>query len=248
MRLSEDELRSLYSKDYFFGEEYSNYVDDKVVLQKNFRLRLRALSPFLDPARHKTLLEVGSAFGFFLELAGNRFDAFGIDISEHAVRDARDRLGVSCVSGDLLTHDLGDQRFDVVCMWDTIEHLPHPQRVLERLAEHTEAGALLAITTGDIGSVVARFKGPSWRLIHPPTHLHYFTRKSLRTALDAAGFEVVHQSYCGFHRSVDNIAYNIFALRRGRPAVYNWVKNTRLGGLTCYLNLYDIMLCIGKRR
>jgi hypothetical protein len=42
--LTEAELFKLYHRDYFFGEEYSNYLADQSVIQKNFKLRfLRAL-------------------------------------------------------------------------------------------------------------------------------------------------------------------------------------------------------------
>src|SRR4051812_18059132 len=67
LRLSDDQLRDLYSKGYFFGEEYSDYVADRAVLQRNFRLRLATLKQFIDPARHRRLFEIGSAYGFFLE-------------------------------------------------------------------------------------------------------------------------------------------------------------------------------------
>ena len=76
---------------------------DRAIIQKNFRLRLATLERFLDPARHRRLLEVGCAYGFFLDLARGRFEtATGIDITEDGVRYARETLGLDAVQGDLL--------------------------------------------------------------------------------------------------------------------------------------------------
>jgi SAM-dependent methyltransferase len=247
LQLSDAELAKLYDREYFFGEEYSDYLADRPVLQRNFALRLRELDRFIDPARHRRLLEVGSAYGFFLELVKDRFQASGIDIAADGVRHARSQ-GLDVTESDLLAHDFGDRRFDVVCLWDTIEHLREPGLYLEKVSRITESGALVALTTGDIASWNARLAGRSWRLIHPPTHLHYFTADSLRRLLDRLGFDVVYERYAGFYRSVDLVAYNLFVLRYRMPWLYRALKALRLTKLDFYLNMYDILYVVARRR
>jgi SAM-dependent methyltransferase len=249
VQLSAGELAELYGRDYFFGDEYLDYVADRAVIQKNFRLRLSVLERFLEPARHRRLLEVGCAYGFFLDLACRRFgEATGIDISEDGVRHAREALGLDAVQGDLLEHDFSGRRFDVVCLWDTIEHLPRPDLVLERLAALTEPGALLAVTTGDIGSLNARLAGKGWRLIHPPTHLHYFTRQSLLRLLVRHGFAPVHDRSCGFYRGAGFAAYNLLVLRWRLPRLYALLEKLRVTGFAFYLDLFDIRYVVARRR
>lgn len=171
-----------------------------------------------------------------------------IDVTEDGVRHAREVLGLDVIRGDLLSHDFGDRRFDVVCLWDTIEHLPRPDLFIERLAESTESGALLAVTTGDIGSLNARLAGRRWRLIHPPTHLHYFTRGSLLRLLHRHGFEPVHDRSCGFYRSADFTAWNLLALRWGMRPVYEALAKLRLTRFDFYLDLGDIRYVVARRR
>lgn len=164
LQVTNEELHEIYRREYFFGEEYSDYIADRAVLQKNFRLRLRSLRPFLLPGRHRRLLEIGSAYGFFLDVARPEFESVqGIDITEDGVRYARESLGLNVIQKDLLQHDFGDQKFDVVCLWDTIEHLSSPHLYIEKAAGLVQSGGLITVTTGDIGSFNARFKGAKWR-------------------------------------------------------------------------------------
>ncbi len=247
--LTDEDFVRLYDRRYFFGDEYSDYLADRKVLQKNFRLRLSTLSAFLDPQRHRRLFEIGSAYGFFLELARDRFqDVAGIDVAEDAVRHAREQLHLNVSRGDFLDAPLDGQRLDVVCMWDTIEHLRRPDRYLERVSRLVGRGGLLAITTGDVRSLNARWRGRSWRLMHPPTHAHYFSPATLGRLLGNHGFDVVYNRYCGFYRSLDNAAYNVLVLRRNARFLYDLLRRSGIAKIDLYLNLYDIMYVIARRR
>ena len=249
MRLTDEELFALYNEEFFTGAEFSDYAADAKLFRKNFRLRLRELEKFLDPARHRRLLEIGCAYGFFLDTARGEFaHVEGIDITDAGVRYAREKLKLDVVQADFLAHDYGARKFDAVCMWDTIEHLREPQRYVEKIAAHTERGALFALTTGDIESLNARLRRDRWRLIHPPTHLHYFSPKSIARLLDAHGFDVVYNRYCGFYRSIGNMAYNVLVLRQQKPQFYRPLERLGVGRLGFYLNLYDIMYVIARRR
>lgn len=249
MELSAEELSRLYGHDYFHGKEYADYLAEAPALCANFRARLRVLLRHLPPDRRGSLLEIGSAYGLFLDLARREFrEVRGIDISEEGVRHAREQLGIDVRQGDFLGLDLQGRQYDAVCLWDTLEHLAAPQLHVARAASLMDRGALLAITTGDIGSLVARFKGPRWRLIHPPTHLHYFSAKSLGRLLDRHGFDLVHLRHVGFSRSIDQIAYFVLVLRQQRAWAYRAIRSLGIGRLRLYLNLYDIMYVVARRR
>ena len=175
-------------------------------------------------------------------------DVSGIDISEDAVAYARETLSLDVRLGDLLDADLGAAQYDVACLWDTIEHLKAPGRYVERIAGHMPPGSVLALTTGDIASVNARIRRERWRLIHPPTHLHYFSRGSLTHLLDRYGFDVVYARYCGVSRSLGAIAE---ALMRGRPGwtrTSRWIGESAVARWPVYLNLRDILYVIAVKR
>jgi len=248
LTLTSDEIRTLYGSGYFFGGEYLDYLNDRSVLQKNFRLRLKVLRSFLVPARHKHLLEIGSAYGFFLDMAKDSFiSATGIDVSKEGTRYAREQLKLEAINEDFLKYDFGKKKFDLVCMWDTIEHLSDPHLVVERLGRIMGSGSLLAITTGDINSLNAIIKKKRWRLIHPPTHVHYFSGHTLGLLLSKNGFEIIYNKHCGFYRSIGNIVHSIFVLHKSMPRLYALLKRFCPLSLSCYCNLYDIMYIVARK-
>jgi SAM-dependent methyltransferase len=243
-----DEVRRLYQRSYFFGDEYRDYLDDRRIIEKNFAARLAVLRHFLTSS-HRRLFEIGCAYGFFLNAVRGSFESVeGIDVSEDAIAFATRELALNVTCGDLLEADLSGRTFDVVCLWDTIEHLAEPRRCLETIASHMPRGSLAAITTGDIASLNARVQKARWRLIHPPTHLQYFTRDSLGQLLDRCGFRVVHVEHCGFYRSLGSMLHNLIAIGGRRPRAAGWMRRRALGHLDLYLNLYDIVYVIGERR
>ncbi len=182
-------LEDLYAENYFAGADegfgYVDYDADKepmVGAFKKYLQHVRKLSP-----QAKSLLDVGAATGFFLDIA--RTDGFtvaGVEISEFAAQKGRDK-GIEMTTGTL---DQVSGTYDVISMLDLIEHVTDPRAELKKahalLAEH----GLLVINTPDAGSPYAKLMGPKWHLIVPPEHLFYFDRKNIANLLAQEGFKV----------------------------------------------------------
>jgi SAM-dependent methyltransferase len=245
--LDEARLRELYEVDFFSDGSYADYVADKESLQRNFGRFIEVLK------RHGavgSLLEIGCAYGFFLELAEQYWDAEGVDIQEPGVTYAREELHVKAIRGDFLELPIKPESFDVIVMWDTIEHLAHPAAYLSRISQALKPNGILALTTGDVRAWLPRLQGRAWRLYHPPYHLHYFSPRTLFRIFERFGLRLVDLSHVGFHRSLDMMLYRTLAHRkpRGLQAIYRMAKRAGLAGsLSVYLNLFDIMLVIARK-
>jgi SAM-dependent methyltransferase len=181
---------SIYSEAYFQGgmhDGYADYASSAGDLRREFRGLVAALAGRTgDGAR---LIEIGSAYGFFLDVARERFTACGIEISD-AARAAAIARGHD-VARDLTAGFLAARGpFDAAVMLDVVEHLPDPGDVLARLHAAMRPGAPLVVTTGDFGSAIARAMGKRWRLMTPPQHLWFFSPATIRLLLARHGFHV----------------------------------------------------------
>ena len=239
-----DMFAALYTGDYFKGGEYRDYEQEADALRVNFRRRLHDLV-----RRHPDggrLWEIGCAYGFFLQEADAHFEAAGCDVAEEAVQNAITHRGVRAHCLDYLSYH-PDQPYDVVCMWDTVEHLPEPHRFLEKAFQDLRPGGTLALSTGDIGACWARLRGKRWRLIHPPTHVHYFTRKSMSRLLDRLGYTQVSFHYHAFWRNLGTALEKVSAENPKVNMLYSGVRRTGLHRLNFPLNLFDLMTVYARK-
>jgi 2-polyprenyl-3-methyl-5-hydroxy-6-metoxy-1,4-benzoquinol methylase len=246
--IPDHQLRALYGPDYFHGHEYLDYVAEEESLRLNFRNRIETLRAFVPNWSQADVFEIGCAYGFFLsEIENEVGSASGIDISAEAVRFACEDRGVHALQHDYLALDLG-RKVDAIVMWDTIEHLKRPDLFIAKAARDLKRGGVIALTTGDIGSLNARLRGRRWRMIHPPTHMHYFSVATVSKLLERQGFDIVHLSHPGNSRRLKSMLYFILVLQMKRPEIYAMLKSWWLFDFPVTLNLFDIMYIIARRR
>ncbi len=190
----------LYDDAYFQCADvtrgYDDYASLEVGLRRTARVRLRRIERILAASgggsRPRRIFDIGCATGVFLDEARRRgWEVAGCDVSAYGVRQARSR-GIDVVQADA-THVFDaclEERFDAITLWDVIEHLPEPAAAIRSAAMHLRSGGVLALSTGDLGSLCARLSGRRWHLFNLPEHLFFFTRASLRGLLETHGLSV----------------------------------------------------------
>lgn len=191
-------LESVYGKDYFVGSKEGGYIDydlDKVALKDFFLQYINRLHQ-LNVACNPTLLDLGSATGYFVELAKiNGFNAQGLDISPEAVSLAQSlgrsvRVGESGKLSDAYLQEKNNY-FNFVTMWDCLEHLADIKKSFDEIDCLLKKDGWLLINTPDSGSAWARIFGKRWHSFIPPEHIIFFNKKNIKSFLEANGFKVL---------------------------------------------------------
>ncbi|MFM1874376.1 MAG: hypothetical protein RL266_113 [Bacteroidota bacterium] len=249
MQVDQAVLDAVYTENYFKGEEYLDYLEDQEVQKENFQHRIRTFQRQTH-AIPEHILEIGCAYGLFGDLAAKTWPKssyVGYDVVEEAITHARNNLKLDARQEDYLAAK-SERAANAVFMWDVIEHLQFPDRFLQKIASESADGAYLCITTGDIDALLPRIQRRSWRMIHPPSHLHYFSRKTLVRLLEKNGFEVVHCSYPSIKRSIRLIFFGLFMLNRQSPEWVSKLHKAIPDRWTIGINTFDIMFVIAKKR
>lgn len=234
-----DDLEDLYRE-----VEDPDYLVSEGERRASFRRVLSRIERFERPGR---LLEVGSAVGLFLEEARARgWDAVGIEPSRWASEEARDR-GLEVFTGTLEQYPHGGSPFDVVALWDVLEHMADPRAELRRMAALLEPGGLLGLTTVNIGGAGARLLRGRWPWLMR-MHLHYFTRASLAEMVRREGFEILRLAT---EPKVLKLGY-ILDRARGTfgslAAAASWFADRlRLARLPVRVNLGDILFLVARK-
>lgn len=189
------DTETLYGQSYFRSDEpalgYRDYERIADLKRITFDARLIDIERIASRGR---LLDVGCATGLFVDMATSRgWETTGIDVSAFAIQQARRYKGTFLVA-DLMTVSLPPQSFDVITMFDVIEHVRQPIEVLRRAARLLSNRGLLVVETPNVGGLLAWVMGQRWPHYRPPEHLFYFTPASLRLALSQSEFEMLFWS------------------------------------------------------
>lgn len=211
---------------------YADYFALAAATQRTHARRLRWIrgapaSRGGGTANPPRLLDAGCGPGFFVQAAAQAgFAAAGVELSAAAVAHARDELGQNVWRGHVCRADLRDGPYDVVTLWDVLEHLPDPAAALAAVADVLRPGGVLALSTGDVSSLAARLSGSRWHLFTLPEHLWFHTPNSLRHLLRRVGLEPIDCRYEVCWYTVRYLTERLEAMFGGR----RWLSS-RLGAV-----------------
>jgi 2-polyprenyl-3-methyl-5-hydroxy-6-metoxy-1,4-benzoquinol methylase len=137
------------------------------------------------------LLDFGCGGGKFLEQMSRRgWKVTGLDTSALSVDRVRGRLGLDVRCGSLPHPDLRPGSFDLITMWQALEHVHQPMAVLREAHRLLVPGGKLMVAVPNIDSLAFRWFGPVWYALDLPRHLTHFAPWTLYLMLHRSGFRV----------------------------------------------------------
>ncbi len=182
-----------YYDDLYDGASagYFSKIDKKLARSRG---RIRQLHRYVSAGR---FLDVGCNGGFMVEAAREQgFDAMGIDLDPISIAFAQDHYGDNRFHHGLV-QDVVDQEapFDLIYSSEVIEHVPDPQVFVESLWALAKPGAVLFITTPDMGHWTVPKDLANWPGFMVPEHCLYFTAPALKSLFEGQGFEFLRRRW-----------------------------------------------------
>ncbi len=197
---SMEEVAKYYSDEYFTKRTdrgYDNYYSDKIrsEIERVFRLNLEDLVFFQwekSLTHSKRTIDIGCAAGYFVNYMKSRiWDAEGIEIAEGPVRFAKEVLSLKITKADFLNWDIEKkEKFELITLWASIEHLHKPKETLEKIYQHLRPGGRMILSTCRYG-ILARLTGINWRYMNVPEHLYYYSFDGLIRECEKIGFKKI---------------------------------------------------------
>jgi len=181
-----DELKKHYSIEYFEEGDYASNPERRRMYLIEIKTQIARMV-----GERGRFLDVGCAFGAFLNLLPETFEKYGLEFSESAAAYGRQKYGLNIQAGGLGSAAYPDGFFDVVHLRGVIEHLQDPANDMAAAHRLLKPGGHLVIsTTPNIASPAARFFRERFRLVMPMEHIYYFSPRTLRALLEKSGFAV----------------------------------------------------------
>ena len=244
-------LDQVYDEGYWRSDApkdrgYGDYRSDAPLYLATYRRRMRVVRRhFPRPGR---VLDVGCAAGYFLSvMQENGWKVTGLEPSDAIRPQAEERLGRENVRAGLLGQvDLPAGGFDLITMWDVIEHIPDAVGAAREVRRHLAPGGKFLIETQDVRSLAARVLGRRWQHYKHAEHIYHFHRRTMADLLGRAGFRVLeNRPWLGGKY----VSFGFVAERAGRlhPLAAALCSPLRLAARSSlYVNLLDEMIVVAE--
>ncbi len=252
-RAAAELIREVYDASYWASPAarergYSDYAADEELYLRTFRRRFDGLAQLLP--RSGKALEVGCAAGFSMQVLSERgFEVFGIEPSAAIRALAQQRFGKDRIhAGTLDDAPFAAGSFDLIVMWDVLEHLPDPLCALRKARELLTPSGRLVLETQNVEAFAARMLGKRWTHFKHDEHLVHFSPATLRKALELSGFELVSLSSRGAGKLVSPRFIAERARRVAPWLAWCFAPLARLPIDGVYVNPLDEMIAVARAK
>lgn len=153
------------------------------------KLQQWKLDTLTQVATSGRLLEIGPAYGLFAFLAKRAgFDVTGIEMDSRCCQFLREVVGIDVVeTNDTLAALESLGTFDVIVMWQVIEHIPDPWKTLSAVAKRLAPGGVLILDTPNPNAFQFRVLGHRWAHLDAPRHVCLIPAELLKEHLASEG-------------------------------------------------------------
>lgn len=186
----------------YYPERYSPYISKneinqmsiihKIIANYGISKRCNIIYKF---KKSGSILDVGCSTGLFLDRlqkTGN-WICTGIEPNEYAAKIAQS-YGLNVIQGTLENIKIKESQFDVITLWDVLEHIPNPNRDLTIIHKLLKNDGILFIRVPNYDSIDAKLFGPLWAGFDPPRHYFVFSKSTLIRLINQNGFKVLYRT------------------------------------------------------
>ena len=188
-----------YRSEYFRTEVYDKVYTDKyhdgLESLKHDRLWQQRLSRIKRVQTGGELLDIGCGYGSFLSLAASDFSCTGVEVSRTACRKAAENTALEIHCDRLEKVRFANDFFDVITLWDVLEHIVSPHELMREIARILKPGGTLWICTGDTGAILPRILRSRWSYYCLIDHICFYDLKLLKWLLNEHDLRMIDSFY-----------------------------------------------------
>jgi len=194
---------------------YKKLFTDKINIPKLVLFPLKKFMMGLIVKKDAKVLDVGTgAGGWLLVINKLGMEGYGLDPCKKAIKLAK-KHGLKVKAGTLQSSNYPDNFFDIITLYNVIEHVHNPLEDLRELKRILKPGGTLIIYTPNTGSLFFKTTKENWPHLGAPQHLNLFSTKTLDICAKKIGFQCIQKRYMSEPRMIVLGSYIWFRRKLG---------------------------------
>jgi 2-polyprenyl-3-methyl-5-hydroxy-6-metoxy-1,4-benzoquinol methylase len=183
-----------YIYEQYVSGRFSNTFHELYLPTADYRMKTIFKERVLDLIKPKVgsgrLLDIGCSSGHFLKVAkDNNFDTFGVEPNPDMVQFANKELNLdNIVNGTLEDAKFDDEYFDIITLWDVLEHVVDPYELLVGAHRVLKPGGWIFAYTENYESYNIRITGKYSEMVTPDVHLRHYSPKTFKREFEKAKY------------------------------------------------------------
>lgn len=174
---------------YRVDQRGSLYLRKQAYYERRYHSQLRNIKRFVTGGR---LLDIGCNIGLFLSCARREgFDVEGIEFNRESAAFGSKHFNLTIHTSPLEELNYPDHTFDVITMYDVLEHIPDLHGILQAVRRVLKPNGVLVVQSPNIDSLMARLTRSAWNWLTPPDHLYHFTPSTMQRLVTDQGFDII---------------------------------------------------------
>ncbi len=187
-----DDLYNTQNNEY---QRHSVIEFEKLVNKENIKVgidRTKLIKNAILKTGCKSVLEIGSGVGLigtYVTMHKKSIQYTGVELDKVAFEKSR-KLGLNTINGDFSIMDTIEQNFDVIMMWEVIEHLQDLKLFLELAHKKLNPNGKIILSTPNYNKIYNYPNRKKDKIFQnePPIHLNFFTPNSIKKVFELSGF------------------------------------------------------------
>jgi 2-polyprenyl-3-methyl-5-hydroxy-6-metoxy-1,4-benzoquinol methylase len=200
---TQDEFENIYNELYNIpNREYSrhsekeyNEIKDGGKIKIGFNRSL-LLKKHLFNENRNSVLEIGSGIGLigaYIKKKNPKIKYLGIELDEGAFNKSQE-LNIPTLLGDFSLMKSLDSKFDIIILWEVVEHLQDLNLFIELSYNSLKKGGKIMLSTPNYLKIknYKNIKKDQLFQDAPPIHLNFFTTHNIANIFKLNHFKIIH--------------------------------------------------------
>lgn len=207
-QIAPNEMINHYNQEKVYYLPSSQKGVRKILIDHGLHKRAKIIKKFKNSGR---LLDIGCGSGAFINyMAKNtNFEVMGTEINKANINSIKKHYSLDVRFGEIADIDLPNDYFDVITLWDVLEHIHNPKQMILNLKPFLKSNGFLVLRLPNLDSLDSKLFKRFWAGLDAPRHYYVFSEESIKKLLHDLGFNIksINQNIGGYLNFITSIEF-----------------------------------------